>query len=192
MLTALCVGIPLLIGLSLDAMGPAVIASLSGMIILYLPNTGSLTNRMVTLLISAFGFMAAYALGQLFSFKPVAAVFALGLFSLTVHWLVLNYKAAPPGSFFFIMIAALSLCQPFGLEGIPTRFGLLALGLLFSTSVAMAHLLYLSTKIDMQAQPKTRSIFMKNKAADFWEAIITAVFMALSLGIGYLLELDKP
>src|SRR5690606_22362924 len=81
MLTAPCVGLPLVVGLSLDAMGTAVIASLSGMIILYLPNTGSLTNRMSTLLISAFGFMASFALGQLFSFGQLAAVVAFGLFS---------------------------------------------------------------------------------------------------------------
>src|SRR5690606_27752748 len=151
-----------------------------------------LTNRMSTFLISAFGFMASFALGQLFSFGQLAAVVAFGLFSLVVHWVILYYKAAPPGSFFFIMIAALSICHPFDLQCMPSRVGLLALGLLFSSFVAMAHLLYLSTKIDMQAQPKTRSIFMKNRAADFWEAIIMAVFMAMSLAIGYILEMDKP
>lgn len=192
MLTALCVGLPLVVGLYFGAMGLAVIASLSGMIILYLPSTGSLTNRMSTLLISAFGFMASFLLGQLFSFGQVAAVVAFGLFTLAVHWIILYYKAAPPGSFFFIMIAALSISLPFDLQGMPERVGLLALGLLFSSFVAMAHLLYLSTKIDMRAQPRTPSIFMKNRAADFWEAIIMAVFMALSLVIGYILEMEKP
>lgn len=191
-LTAICVGFPLLIGLYFQAMGPAILASLSGMVILYLPDGGSLTSRITTLMIGSFGFLVSFALGQFFSFDRGVAVLALGLFSLVVHWIILYYKAAPPGGFFFIMIAALSICQPYDLEGIPQRIGLLAMGLMFSSAVALAYLLRLSTRIDLDRQPRTQSIFKKNKAADFWEAIIMGVFMALSLAVGHLMDLVNP
>jgi len=192
LMTALCVGAPLLLGLYFDNLASAITASLSGMVILYLPARGSLTNRISTLMISSFGFMVAFTIGQVFSFDRISAVIAFGLFSMAVHWIILYYKTAPPRSFFFIFIAALSICQPFDLDGIPAKVGLMGLGLMFSSLVALGYLWNQSTKVDWSKVPKPRSILKKNRYADFWEAIITGGFMALSLGIGYFLDLINP
>ncbi|MCK3685092.1 hypothetical protein [Maribellus sp. YY47] len=48
-LTAVCAGMPLLVGLYLNNIGDGLIACLSGMVILYLLNTGTLTNKISTL-----------------------------------------------------------------------------------------------------------------------------------------------
>ncbi|WP_297094634.1 FUSC family protein [uncultured Draconibacterium sp.] len=192
LLTAICVGAPLVIGLYFDNIGAGLIASLSGMVILYLPDTGSLTNKISTLLISSFGFMVSFAVGQFFSFNHIVSVIAFGIYAMTIHWVILYYKTAPPRSFFFIFIAAISICQPFNLAAIPTKIGLISLGLMFSSFLALGHLVYLSTKVNWEVYPKPQSIFTKNTYADFWEAIIMGVFMAVSLACGYLFEMDNP
>src|SRR5690606_21502708 len=158
LMTALCVGAPLLLGLYFDNLASAITASLSGMVILYLPARGSLTNSISTLMISSFGFMAAFTIGQVFSFVRISAVIAFGLFSMAVHWIILYYKTAPPSSFFFIFIAALSICQPFDLDGIPAKVGLMGLGLMFSSLVALGYLWNQSTKVDWSKVPKPRPI----------------------------------
>ncbi|WMI68329.1 FUSC family protein [Mangrovimonas sp. YM274] len=192
MLTAICVGFPLLVGLYVDNLRYALISCLSGLVILYLPSSGSFTNRITTLLVSSFGFMVSFALGQFFSFSPTIAVIVFGLYSLIVHWIILYYKTAPPRSFFFIMILSISICQPFNLSTIPTKVGLVGLGTMFSCTLGLAYILWLSATQKITPQNAPVPLLKKNTYADFWEAIITGVIMAISLALGYWLKLENP
>ncbi len=192
LLTAICVGTPLLIGLYLDNMAYGLTACLSGMVILYLPEIGNLSNKINALLISSFGFMVSFAVGQFFSFSHLSSVIAFGLYSMIIHWVILYYKTAPPRSFVFIFIASISICQPYNLHEIPTKVGLISLGTMFSSFLALAYLIYLSTKINIEEQPKAQPVLKKNTYADFWEAIIMGAFMTISLTLGYFLKMDNP
>lgn len=191
-LIALSVGFPLLLGLFFDNLSAGLTACLGGLVILYLPSSGSLTNKITTLMISSFGFTLSFSIGQFFSFSHVSAVIAFGLFSMVVHWIVLYYKTSPPRSFFFIFIAAISICQPFNLNTIPTKVGLMSLGLMLSSFLALLYLIYSARKIEPETQPVPRRILTKNATANFWEAIIMGGFMAISLVCGYLLKMDNP
>lgn len=192
MLAALCVGLPLFVGYYFENLPFGLIASLSGLVILYLPDSGSVTNRIITLLISAFGFMASYAFGLLFSFSNWGSAVALGIFTFVVHTIILYYKVSPPRSFFFVLFAAMALCQPFDLSLLPVKIGLVGLGALFTCFVAIGYTLFLSIKSKIPITREVKSILEKNVYGNFWEAIIMGVFMFLALFTGQLLELDKP
>ncbi|MEC8831937.1 MAG: FUSC family protein, partial [Bacteroidota bacterium] len=193
LLAAICVGIPLLVGLYFENLRLGLMGSLGGLVILYLPETGSRTNRFVTILVASFAFIISFSVGQFFSFHPVAAVIAMGLFTFIVHWIVLVYKTSPPRSFFFIMIAALSICQPFHLETIPTKIGALSLGTMLASILATIHIIWKTNPSDNPEQDNSEpSVFTKNDFADIWEAIVMAAFMAGGMGIGYLMGYQNP
>lgn len=192
LLAAICIGVPLLIGLYFGNLRLGLMGSLGGLVILYLPESGSRTSRFVTILVASFAFIISFSIGQFFSFHPIAAVGAMGIFTFLVHWIVLIYKTSPPRSFFFIMIAALSICQPFHLETIPTKIGALSLGTMFASVLATIHILWNTFKSKDIAPEEATSVFQKNAFADVWEAIVMAVFMSGGLAIGYALGYQNP
>lgn len=193
LLAALCVGIPLLVGLFFQNLRLGLMGSLGGLVILYLPETGTRTSRFVTILVASFAFIISFSIGQFFSFHPIVAVVALGLFTFLVHWIVLVYKTSPPRSFFFIMIAALSICQPFQLATIPTKIGALSLGTILACCLATIMIIWKTFNAnDQELEEEPTQIFKKNTFADIWEAIVMAIFMGGGLGIGYLLGFQNP
>lgn len=191
-LIAVSMGVPLFLGVFFDNISAGLIACLSGLVVLYVPDSGSFTNKISSLLIAAFGFTLAFSMGQFFSFSQLASIIAFGIFSMAIHWGILYYKTAPPKSFFFIFIMAISICQPFNLTAIPAKVGLISLGLMFASFLTLAFLLYESTKVNWETESQPRRILQKNQYANFWEAIIMGAFMAISLFCGYLLEMDNP
>ena len=191
-LVAISMGTPLLVGLYFGNLQYGLTACLSGLVMLYLPDSGSFTNRILTVMVCSFGFMVSFAFGLLFSFNPIVSAIALGVFSMVVHWIILYYKTAPPRSFFFILIAAMAICQPFNLNAIPTKVGLLGLGTMFTAILAILYTFLLFTKDPEIASSPVVPVFKKNPAADFWEALIMGGFMLLSLLIGRLLHYSNP
>lgn len=163
-----------------------------GLVILYLPNSGSLTNRLMTILICSFGFMVSYTFGLFFSFNSNLSFLFLGLFTSAVHWINLYYKTAPPRSFFFILIASLAICQPFDLSSVPSKIGMVGLGTMFSCLLALLYLLRVSTEQGGKVGQSVVPVLKKNPYANFWEAIILGIFIAISLAIGEILNLDNP
>jgi len=192
LLATICIGTPLMVGLYFDDLKHALISSLSGLVILYLPDSGSITNRILTVLVCSFGFMISFTFGLLFSFNPVVSILALGVFSFTVHWIILYYKTSPPRSFFFILIASMAICQPFDLQLVPVKIGLMGLGTMFACILALVYILSLSFQSKIDSSNKVVPVFKRNSYADFWEAIITGVFMFLALAFGKLLKFENP
>ncbi|GLU44779.1 FUSC family protein [Allomuricauda sp. NBRC 101325] len=191
-LASICVGIPLLVGLYFDNLRLGLMGSLGGLVILYLPETGSRTSRFVTILVASFGFIISFSVGQFFSFQPILSVIALALFTFLVHWIVLMYKTSPPRSFFFIMLAALSICQPFHLETIPTKIGALSLGTMVACILGTILIIWKTNRSRDLEEKEVYSIFLKNDAADIWEAIVTAAFISGGLALGYALGYQNP
>ncbi len=191
-LAALCMGTPLLTGLYSGNIRYGVTACLSGMAILYLPASGAAIHRMKTIFACSIGFMLSSLFGLVFSFHPLVPAFALGLFAFSAHWIILYYRIPPPKSFFFILIAAMSISQPFDPTAIPLKIGLLGLGALFTCSIAFMYILITRSKAFPQPKPEAETILTKIESPDIWEAIVTGIFMTASWAAGQLLNLQNP
>jgi len=191
-LASLCVGLPLLLGLYFDNLKSGLTASLAGLVILYLPASSSIANRMTMLLICSFGFMISYATGLIFSFNPLVSAIVLGLFSAIVHWAAQYFKSRPPGSFFFIMVATMGSCMPYHLQSIPERIGLMGMGTMLACLLALVYCLLISKIYPIQKTNPVSMVIMKNNYVNIVESIIIGLFMFGSLMIGRLLKLQNP
>lgn len=82
LLAGLCVGLCLFVGWYFDRPAYGNLSSIGALVILYFTQA-SLPKRMSHLMVCAFGFSIAFALGYVFSFNPVlsAGHWALSLFS---------------------------------------------------------------------------------------------------------------
>ena len=79
-LAALSVGIPLLVGFGLGNLSGGLLASLSGLVILYMPVKATFAKRMIVMFTASFGFMASFALGLFFSFDLLVSSVVFGFF----------------------------------------------------------------------------------------------------------------
>ena len=187
-LASLCVGIPLIVGNYFDRLDYGILSCMAGLVILYMPTT-SVATRMITLLACSFGFMISFFIGVCFSFNPIVSSVVLGLFAMSVHWIVNHFKMKPPGGFFFIMIASLASCMPFNLETIPIRVGLIGMGAMLACTLALLYSLFVAEK----HSPKKELIVVENNnETTLFESVIVGVFIFLSLITGRLLELENP
>jgi uncharacterized membrane protein YccC len=187
-LASLCVGIPLLVGYYFNRLDYGILACIAGLVILYMPTT-TVARRMITLLACSFGFMVSFFIGVCFSFDPIISSVVLGLFAMSVHWIVNYFRMKPPGGFFFIMIASLASCMPFNLETIPIRVGLIGMGAMLACTLALLYSLFVAEK----HSPKKELIVVENNnETTLFESVIVGVFIFLSLITGRLLELENP
>ncbi|RYU93803.1 FUSC family protein [Emticicia agri] len=187
-LASVCTGLPLLVGYSLGRLDFGTLACMGGLVILYLPST-SLENRMLTLLVCAFGFIMSFAVGIAFSFNPYLSALVLGIYAFSVNWLTNYFRLSPPGNFFFVMIASMASCMPFDLLAIPTKVGLIALGTMGGFVFAMGYSLYIVRRYpDKMKDPGIR----KRHYTNLTESIIIGLFIAISLLTGHIFRLDNP
>ncbi len=87
---------------------------------------------------------------------------------------------------------ASSIRPIFNLATIPTKVGLIGLGTIFSSVLALAYVLNLSFQKKTPGLSEIIPVFKKNSYADFWEAIIMGIFMAAALAMSYLLKFENP
>jgi len=187
-LASLCVGVPLLVGLLLGNVNNGSLASMAGLVILYLPEA-SFTNRMVTLMACSFGLMVSFFTGLLFSFNPIVAAIVLGGFTHLVHWSTRYFKLKPPSNFFFIMLASIGLCMPHDMALIPYKTGLVGMGCMGACLLALIYCLIAKSKTTDEQTVATTAI------RGFTSHIESAIF-GLSIGVALLvaklLQLDNP
>lgn len=187
-LASVCTGLPLLIGYYLGRLDYGTLACLGGLVMLYMPST-TLENRMLTLLVCAFGFIMSFTVGIAFSFNHYLSAAVLGVYAFGVNWLTNYFRLSPPGNFFFIMIASMASCMPFDLPAIPTKVGLLALGTMGGVIFAMLYSLYIVQQHpDKMRDPGLRKRHYTNST----ESLIMGVFIAISLLAGHISGLDNP
>src|SRR5690554_521112 len=192
-LAALCVGTPLVFGLLLGRMDYAFVVSISGLVILYMPLSSNFVNRIITLLLCSFGFMFCFGTGLLFSFNPIISAIAFGVLSACVHWICVFYKVKPPRSFFFIMMASIASGIPFVADKIPEKIGLIAIGTMIASLLALAYnLLARTTTISQDAKAISKKFNKEEYYASYIEAAIIGVFMFLSMWVGHLFKLENP
>lgn len=187
-LAALSVGIPLLLGYILDNLPNGILASTSGLLILYISFT-SIAHRMINLMICSFIFILSYFIGAVGSFNIWLAplIFAIYVFFLNLTIRYFKFKA--PGNFFFILIASLAICQDFDLSSIPDRVGVITLG---TISTCMLAFTYSICTMKNYTFANEKIVFEKAKRVDIGESFILALFIGGSLLVAILFQLDNP
>lgn len=188
MLAALCMAVPLLLGLYLGQLKSALLASIGGLVIFYLPDA-PVKQRLLTLLICSALFVVSYGIGLSFGFQFVPKILALTLFTLVVQAGCLYYNLAPPGSTFFILLASIAAYTPYSAHSIAPRLEILAAG----TSVACAIALLYSL-ITAKSHPPVviASPVTLSKSEIVFESGIIALFVGLSLLAAHILKLERP
>ena len=183
--------IPLFFGLYIDNMKIGLTMSLSALIVVYLPIFGTLSERILTILACSFGFIFSYFLGLLFSFNHLISAIIFGLFSMIINWLTSYLKVKQPKAFFFIMLAASGSCIPHNLANIPKNVGLVSIGAIITSSIAILYSIFL-VKNKKNNLANLQITLKKNKYTDIIESIILGFFMFISLEIGFLFNLNNP
>lgn len=189
-LAAISIGGLLLLGLYFNQIQYGILASLAGLVILYLHQSSGI-NRMLTLLSCSFGFMISFTIGIIFSFNPYISSLVLALFAIAVHWLIKLLDVKPPGSFFFILIASIASCMPFNLNVIPLKIGLMGMGAMFACLVGLVYSLIVREK-NKSISTSEIIVIKKNVTTPFFESVIIGFFVGFSLLVGKLLQLDNP
>ncbi len=190
LLGALCVGLPLFIGLYFGNLKMGLSASIGGLVILYYQPTLSLGSRMLTLLVCSFGFSLSLAIGLVFSYNPYVSAILLGVFAMGINWTTTYFGTKPPGNLFFILIASMASCQAFNIELIPQKIGLLFLGTILACFLALCHGL-----LTLKKQQTTEALTIQIKKGEFVSLIDSAVigvFISISMLIGHLFEMQNP
>lgn len=186
---ALAVGLPVLIGAALDRFSASVLAGLGGLVILYM-RQADLFRRIAILKACSLGFALSFLFGTATSFHPVLSAFTLGLTALFATLICRYFRLQPPGSFFFILVAAVSRTLPYDVELIPMRTGVLLAG-------CAGAILLASIYTFIQRKPSApASLTTDNRPLDKVALILDASVIALFVGGGYMLALliglDNP
>lgn len=182
-IAAFCAGIPLLFAYFTNRIDMAMPLTLSAFIFLYLPAKTTVVNKLVTILVCAFGFSVAFLVGLLSSFNPWVHAVAIGVLVVIVHWINLTYNRRPPGSFFFIMIATMAGAVPFNLQTIPEKMGYMSIGTIF---ICIVGLLYAYFKQDNPSEKVENKITLVQKSENRVDALLIGVFIFISMLVGKL------
>lgn len=184
---SLAIGLPLLLAAAFDHLEAGLIASLGGLVFLYLPQT-PLAHRMVTIMVCAFAMVTCYAIGTLSGLVPVLMMPVFVLLAIAVTMLCRFYRIGPPGSLFFVMAAAIGAYTPLAAAEVPRAVGLNALGAMLACVVALAYsLIMLRVRPPKPVEPLPPATF------DFvvLDAVLIGVFVGLALAIAQLLQMEK-
>lgn len=189
-LAGLSVGIPLMVGIYFDQSKAALTASLAGLVILYMPITNSIFKRMLVMFVCSFGMMLSYSVGLIFSFNPIVAVLVFGTLAIVVHYVARTFNMKPPGSFFFIMIAAIAFMMPNDLSLAPQKIGIFTLGTMGAFLLALIYSLLI--KHDLKENTSQLSIVIdRNPYHNGIESALVGLFMAVSLAVSYIFEMNN-
>lgn len=188
-LAGLSVGIPLLTGYFTGNLPGGKLASMAGLVILYI-HSGSVAERMIILMACSFGIMVSFAVGSIFGFNPFVAPLVLGLYAFMVHLALYYLKMTrPPGNFFFILIASVAICMPFDLAAIPQKIGFIGIGTMISFALGLVYSLLTLRKSDQTTQVITVD---KNSYVNLIESVTFGCMIGFSLLIANGLKLQNP
>lgn len=187
-LAALSVGIPLFTGYFLNNLSYGILASTSGLLILYIRFT-PVADRIIHLMGCSFIFILSYFIGAIGSFNIWLAPFIFAIYVFLLNLLVRYFKFKAPGNFFFILIASLAICQPFDLSSIPERMGVITLGTISTCLLAFVYSIFTMKNYTLADE---RVVFEKAKRVDVGDSALFALFVGGSLIVASLLHLENP
>lgn len=184
---ALASGLPLLVGAYFDHLNYGLVSSLGGLVFLYAPNT-PLSHRMVSLMASAFGLSACYALGVMSHFFPLLLVPVLTFIAILVTMVCRFYALGPPGSLFFIMAAAIGAYSPIDVLQVPLFVGLLTMGCLQACLIAFFYSLYI---LRQQAPQPVKPLPPATFEFVVFDSVVIGLFVGISLAVAQTLQLER-
>jgi hypothetical protein len=185
---ALATGVPLLVGAWFDHLEYGLVSSMGGLVFLYSPNT-PLSHRIVSLMASAFGMCACYILGVMTHFLPILLVPVLAGITILISMLCRFFALAPPGSLFFVMVAAIGAYSPIDVLLVPLFVGLLTMGCLQACLLAFFYGLY---TLQIAAPKPAEQLLPLNFDFVIFDSIVIGAFVGISLALAQLLQLDRP
>lgn len=187
-LAALSVGIPLFIGYLFGNLSSGVLASTSGLLILYTRYV-PIVNRMITLMTCSFVFILSYFIGALGAFNLWVAPLILLIYVFFLNLIIRFFEVKPPGNFFFILIFSLSICQKFDLTTLPERVGIITLGTISTCVLAFVYSLLTMKNYSLSDET---ILFKKSKRVDIGESAILATTIGISLLVATIFKLENP
>lgn len=188
LLASLAVGIPAFVGWYFGNLSMGLSASLGGLVILYYQPAMPLAKRMLIMLGCSFGFLLSFSIG--FGFHPYISAVVFGLFAMGVHWITAYCNTRPPGSFFFIMIAAMASCQNFAWETMLQKIGLMSLGTMLACLLALGYGLVTIQK--KHAVGPLSATIKPREFVSLVESGIIGIVMFASMAVGHLLDMKNP
>jgi hypothetical protein len=186
--TALCSGLPLLLGAYFDHLDYGLTAALGGLVFLYTSNT-PLHHRMVVLMASGFGMTACYAVGVMSHFIPQVMVLVLTCMVMLVGMVTRFYRLGAPGTLFFIMAAMIGAYSPIDLPNVPLFIGLFTMGALLACLIAFVYSAYILRKQEAQPMAPLPPVDFDFVVVD---SIVIGLFVGGSLALSQALTLDRP
>jgi len=188
---ALSSGIPLLVGAFFGRMDYGLISSLGGMVFLYTPHS-ALPQRMGTVMACALGMTVCFAFGLLGAMHPLLLTVLLVVATTLVTMICRIYRLPPPGSLFFVMALIIAAQLPFDVMAIPTRVGLLVLGTMVATGMALLYSLYMLRTAGQPAPASPPQNHTPAFEAFGPDSLIIGLSVGLSLVVAQILSLDRP
>lgn len=189
-LAGLCVGMPVLIGYYAGHIVDGKLASMAGLVILYLQVHQPMASQLIKLMTCSFGLMVSFAIGSIAAFHPLWSCLILGVFAFMVHLALFYLKMnKPPGNFFFIMIASVAVCLPHDLALVPHRIGLVGIGTMTSCFLAFVFFLLMHKRMPTATETITVA---KSRYINLIESVTFGFFVGAALLAGRLLKLDNP
>lgn len=186
---AAATGLPIFIGAAFGELGYGLVASIGGLVFLYLPPT-RLAHRMAWLMACAFALAGCYALGVLSHLYAPLMVPLLTVIAILATMVCRFYAVPPPGSLFFVMAAAIGAYTPSQGTAALAHVGLLVMGSVLAVAVAFVYSLYMlrggAQGLAPPVAPAPEFEFV------ILESIVIGCFVGLSLALAQALQLPRP
>lgn len=186
--SALSTGLPIAIGAQFGRVEDGLVATLGGLVCLYLPET-SMRHRMGSLLSCAFGMVLCFSLGLLVSTAQVFVVPLLGVLAMLVAVLCSRYGVGPPGNVFFVMVASVAAYSAWEPSRILISVAWFAAGALLACAWAYCASAILLRRRAPGAVPATAA---ETPTSLLQSGTVVGISVALCLFLAHALDLERP
>lgn len=184
---ALASGGPLIVGATTGQLAAGAIGAVAGLSFLYLPATG-LHHRVPLIMASTFAMICSYALGLHVAGAPVYSILLIAAIAMAAMLFCKSYNLVPPGPLFMIMVAAIGAFSPAHPAGQAANLGTFTLGCIWACALAIAYSAYiLRHRPPLPFTPPSDA----DLRAGVSDAIVTGLFVGVSLAVAAALEFDK-
>lgn len=184
---ALASGLPMLLAAMLGHIEFGLAAALGGMVFLHI-NKSPLSQRMVRLMVCAFGMIACYTVGVFSQFIPLIVIPIIIVTTIVVAMIMRFYDLGPPGALFFVMALSIGAYTPIPFDKAPGMIGLLSLGCIFAVLLAFLYSLYI-----LRVEPA--QVLASQPALSYnyiiYEPVVIGVSVGASLLLAHLLQMER-
>lgn len=188
-LSGICIGVLLFGGWMFNYFQEAKLAALASLSILYFPIRGPKKKKFTDLIFAGAGYIVSYLLGVWIAGSEGLKPVWLGVFAALVFLLLQYLKMRrPPGTFFFVMLAAMAAFVEAGQQQVPLKFLFMIIGCLLAVIMAMLHMTLTIRRSNEPVIPDHRFV----PHLHITEALVFGMVIALTCQLAISLELHSP